>query len=341
MLRNVILTRKHIAIAAAFVMVVAAAVYGFGQWAPGGAEITTAPHQALYRLTLSRLRSGSSIAGVSGQMTYRIEDVCDGWNVAQRFNMQFVYPQIVEGENPSASVVSDYNTYESKDEKHFQFSTRRMRNGQVTEEILGKADRQSNGTGTIVYQRPRMAQVDLPTDVFFPNQHTLKILEAAAAGKKVVLFPLFDGSDTALATDVNNVISPAHKPYVVKVVDMTPVKLAPVDDTENDNADTVDTSATPAAAQTVTPMTADALNHNPLIENTRAWRIRMAFFSRSDALKTGVDSSSDEHASMEPDYEMTMILHSNGVVSSCTLDYPDFSLDADLISIAEVAKNGC
>jgi len=270
-------------------------------------------------------------------MSYRIEDVCDGWNVAQKFSMQFVYP-----EGPAAWLVSDYNTFESKDGKRFQFSTRRLKDGQVTEEIFGKAQRQGDGNGVIEYQRPQAARVPLPTDVLFPNQHTLKILEAAASGEKVIFIPLFDGSDTTLGADVNSVILPMKKPYVMKVEDVAPVKTMPVDD--GDDEDTADS----APPKTITPMSADALNQSPLIGGTRAWRIRMAFYPRPDALPAqddGKDASAAndtaDDTGLVPDYEMTMILHSNGVVSSFTLDYPDFSLDADLLSINEVAKNSC
>jgi hypothetical protein len=341
MMKNLILTRRDIIHAVLIIAGIAAILYGATWLRVSPGDITTAPHQALYRLSLSRLRQGGSIAGVSGQMSYRIEDACDGWNVSQKFSMQFVYP-----ESGAAWLVSDYSTFESKDGKRFQFATRRLKDGQVTEEILGKAQRSADGSGTIEYQRPRVASVALPADVLFPNQHTLKILEAAASGQKILFVPLFDGSDLSLGTDVNNVMMPAKKPYIAKVEDITPIKPMPMDDGDDDS----DAAGAPPA-QNLTPMTADALNHSPLINGTRAWRVRMAFYPRPDAIKIQDDNAADPDAGNDdaaaddqdliPDYEMTMILHSNGVVSSFTLDYPDFSLDADLLSINEVARNSC
>ena len=333
MIHKLILTRREIAVAAIIVVGIAAMLFGVSRLHHRSDDITTAPHQALYRLSLSRLHQLSNIAGVSGQMSYRIEDACDGWNVAQKFSMQFVY-----ADAPAAWVVSDYNTFESKDGKRFQFSTRRLKDGQVTEEILGKAERHGSGGGTINYQRPKAAEVPLPADVLFPNQHTLKILEAAAAGQKIIFIPLFDGSDTTLGSDVNNVIMAVKKPYVVKIENIAPLRPLPPEANDDDSDEA-------AAPQAITPMTADAINHSPLINGTRAWRIRMAFYPRPDALPAE-DISADEDTvdsdtDILPDYEMTMILHSNGVVSSFTLDYPDFSLDADLLSIVEVAKNSC
>jgi len=310
-----------------------------GLWQTAGG-ISIAPHQALYQMTLSRLVQSNEIADVRGQMSYRIEDVCDGWNVAQRFNLQFVYT-----DQPSTLVVSDYNTYESKDGRRYQFSTRRTHGGQVTDEILGRAERGAQGEGAITYQKPQGATVPLPPNVLFPTQHTLAILRDAAAGQRWFSAPLFDGSDLSKATDVTTFIRPQNKPYIIKVTEVAPIKFAPLPD-EDDNAAPVKDEAKHAQTAPIT-MTAEQVNAMPLLSNTRAWRLRMAFYTRGDAIisdaskKNPPTGEDDPLNSITPDYEMTMILHSNGVVSSFTLDYPDFSLNARLLSIAEVSGNSC
>jgi len=308
-----------------------------GMWKPNGG-IFIAPHQALYQMTLSRLHQANEIADVRGQMSYRIEDVCDGWNVAQRFNLQFVYT-----DQPSALVVSDYNTYESKDGRQYQFSTRRTHGGQLTDEILGRAERSAQGDGTLTYQKPQGAASSLPPNILFPTQHTLAILHAAAAGQRWFSAPLFDGSDLSKATDVTTFIRPQNKPYIIKVTEVAPIKFAPLSDEEDDVAKVEE--VVPIRAPRA--MTTEQLNAVPLLSNTDAWRLRMAFYTRGDAIVADADKKNlpgpedDPLNSITPDYEMTMILHSNGVVSSFTLDYPDFSLNARLLSIAEVSGNSC
>lgn len=333
---TMILTRARVILIALVLCSVAGTLYATHDlWQSAGA-ITTASHQALYQLRLSRLRQSNSLADVRGEMSYRIEDACDGWNVAQRFNLQFVY-----SDQPSALETSDYNTYESKDGQHYQFSTRHQRNGQITDEILGKAERNGPlGDGVIDYERPKTAQAKLGADVLFPTQHTLHILQEALAGKQWFTAPLFDGSDLSLANDVNVFATRVNKPYIAEVKEIMPLEKTPVDDAD-------DAAPVPEESTAPQPMTVEQLNANPLIANTRAWRIRMAFYPRQDAIQTEDQKSADLSPeddpanAVTPDYEMTMVLHSNGVVSSFTLDYPDFSLDANLLSIAEVAKNSC
>lgn len=331
-MKKLILARRRFLILVLVLGVVAAVVAGWQYWPHSDDAITTAPHQALYQIRLSKLRQGSQIAGVSGYMSYRIEDACEGWNVAQKFSMQFVYP-----ENPSSWLVSDYNTYESKDGRHFQFSTRRLKNGELTDEVLGKVDRTAPGGGAIEYQKPILARVPLPEDVLFPNQHTLKTLEAARNGQTMIFLPLFDGSDQSIGTDVNNLISPVKKPYRIKVVSIEPVK-APETDEESDHTAVQEELQDSPPPQS---MSEDALNNSPLVKDVRAWQIRMAFYPRPDFAKPAGGEEAADEESLTPDYEMTVTLHANGVVSGFTLDYPEFSLDADLISIAEVAENSC
>jgi len=336
-----ILTRTRAFLILIVLCLAAAGLYAARGLFQTAGEISIAPHQALYQMTLSRLHQANEIADVRGQMSYRIEDVCDGWNVAQRFNLQFVYT-----DQPSALVVSDYNTYESKDGRRYQFSTRRTHGGQLTDEILGRAERSAQGDGTITYQKPQSATASLPPNVLFPTQHTLAILRDAAAGQRWFSAPLFDGSDLSKATDVTTFIRPQYKPYIIKVTEIAPIKFAPVPDDGEDVASMKD-EVKHAPTSAPRAMTAEQINAMPLLSNTHAWRLRMAFYTRGDAIvadadkKNPVAAEDDPLNSITPDYEMTMILHSNGVVSSFTLDYPDFSLNARLLSIAEVSGNSC
>jgi hypothetical protein len=60
----------------------------------------------------------------------------------------------------------------------------------------------------------------------------------------------------------------------------------------------------------------------------RAWKIRLAFFP----LESPGDTS---------DYELSMVIHENGVISDMTIDYSDFSVKQKLLALEPLADLGC
>jgi hypothetical protein len=88
------------------------------------------------------------------------------------------------------------------------------------------------------------------------------------------------------------------------------------------------------------PSAADpAVPANPLLDSPRH-RIRVAFYA-----PTGTADPKDEmtaaDTSEEPEYEMTMTVHDNGVVSDYDYDYEDFSVHGQLQAIQAVPKPHC
>ena len=68
---------------------------------------------------------------------------------------------------------------------------------------------------------------------------------------------------------------------------------------------------------------------NPLLKSP-AHKVRLAYYPPAD--------EKGENQGAEPDYEMTMILHENGVVSSMQIDYDQFSLKGDLQALEPGAE---
>lgn len=62
--------------------------------------------------------------------------------------------------------------------------------------------------------------------------------------------------------------------------------------------------------------------------NTPAWKVRMAVFPTEKP---------EEHA----DYEMTMILHENGIISDMLIEYDDFSVTQKLIALEKLEGEKC
>jgi hypothetical protein len=69
------------------------------------------------------------------------------------------------------------------------------------------------------------------------------------------------------------------------------------------------------------------LRKNPLLKD-QSWPIRMAFFKPKS--ETGT-----------PDYEMNLSLLPNGVAKSMLIDYGDFSVRGELISLEALPASGC
>jgi hypothetical protein len=67
---------------------------------------------------------------------------------------------------------------------------------------------------------------------------------------------------------------------------------------------------------------------DPSLLAGQAWRIRMAFFPQSVQSET-------------PDYELTMILHDNGVISRMNIDYQDFTIEQALQALAAMPPDPC
>lgn len=59
---------------------------------------------------------------------------------------------------------------------------------------------------------------------------------------------------------------------------------------------------------------------DPALINTPGWKMRLAFFPKETEL-------------VEADYEMSIVLHDNGVISDIEIEYKDFSIAQELVAI--------
>jgi hypothetical protein len=80
---------------------------------------------------------------------------------------------------------------------------------------------------------------------------------------------------------------------------------------------------------------------SPLLDSP-AHRIRLAFYPpQGDGDADGVGDATTVADGEEPEYEMTMTLHDNGVVSDYDYDYQDFSVHGQLQAIQSVPRPRC
>ncbi|MCR0981920.1 cell envelope integrity EipB family protein [Roseomonas populi] len=170
-----------------------------------GAEAMAA-HRAAYRLTFDRSRDNSDIARAEGVMLFEVLDACDGWASRQRLTMR-----MQDRDGQTVETASDYSTWESKDGRRLRYSLTQMTAGAVSNRITGEATLQPDGSGTARYDQPRPSQEALPPGTLLPMAHTIRAIEAARSGQKILNVPLMDGTSDDGSQDSTTVLSPWRK----------------------------------------------------------------------------------------------------------------------------------
>src|SRR3954451_22061362 len=126
-------------------------------------------------MTLGSTKSNSGVVGASGTMPDEWGDTCDGWTVEQRYKLRMQY-----AESSEVEITSNYVTWESKDGLRYRFNERKMKNGELDEEVRGDARLEGRGkAGVANFVRPKADTVELPPGVVFPTEHTLLLIERA------------------------------------------------------------------------------------------------------------------------------------------------------------------
>jgi hypothetical protein len=190
-----------------FLAVLAAACFAPGGEAPRAANQpgadAMAAHRAAYNLTLDRTRDNSDIARARGVMLYEVVDACDGWATRQRFTLI-----LTDRDGTEIETGSDYSTYETKDGRSLRFSLTQTTGGAVSSRVAGEARVGGpEGGGTARFTEPEAKEEQLPPGTMLPMLHTIRALEAARAGQRLLLTPLFDGTSAEGAQDTTTVIS--------------------------------------------------------------------------------------------------------------------------------------
>jgi hypothetical protein len=167
-----------------------------------------APHRALYSLNLAKTNSAGGVVGATGAMVYEWGETCTGWTVQQRFRLRLEY-----AEQDNVEVSSNLVTWESKDGLRYRFNERRVRNGDVDEEIKGEATLAGPGKGgSAEFTKPHAVTLVLPPGTLFPTAHTLFLIERAEAGGQFVVRKVFDGATVENAGEISAVIGAKLKP---------------------------------------------------------------------------------------------------------------------------------
>lgn len=162
-------------------------------------------HQAIYRITLGTAASGSGIVNASGAVLYRFTDTCDGWAVENRTALRLIL-----GEEAETTTEWAYASWEAKDGSAFRFRVRDSQDGEMIEELRGKAVKgDSETSGRADFSLPAGTAVELPAGTMFPTAHLLRLFAMARAGKHTATDLFFDGASLENPYRVGAVFGPA------------------------------------------------------------------------------------------------------------------------------------
>lgn len=150
------------------------------------------PHRAVYDITFDHATPGSGVADMTGRMVYEMTGShCQGYSQSMRFVTRMTNQE-------GGSQVNDLRTssYEDLAKHLLRFSSTQYEDQKLSERAQGSAEPGNGKTFTEVkLTKPAKKTVKLPSDLYFPIQHSLALVEAAREGKTIFAANLFDGSD--------------------------------------------------------------------------------------------------------------------------------------------------
>lgn len=176
---------------------------------PKEASNVLTPHKALYDIQLVATRSGAQVVNISGEMLYEWRPTCEGWVTDHRFNLFYEY-----ADSPATKITSDFSTFENYSGEDFSFSARRKRDGNLYEELRGRAVIRDKG-GKAEFTMPTDLSFDLEQDYMFPMGHTVEMVRQALANNKFFTATVFDGSDDEGPVEINSFIGKSVNPMKV------------------------------------------------------------------------------------------------------------------------------
>jgi envelope integrity protein B len=154
---------------------------------PGG---ELASHRAVYELKLAQSHGNSSTVSARGRILYDfVGSACEGYKLEFR--------QVSELDNGEGKVtLSDLrsNTWEDGQAKNFHFKSENYMNSRLVDAVEGQAVREP-GDIAVTLTKPKETKLSLDRLIVFPTEHVRRIVDAARAGKTILEFPVYDGSE--------------------------------------------------------------------------------------------------------------------------------------------------
>ena len=161
------------------------------QDSPQDSPIELVPHRAIYDLTLGRTRGSAQIVGVRGAFS-----TISTATPATAIRCGSVKcPSLNSGEGKISTSDLRSTTWEGGDAKSFKFTSENFVDENLVDAVDGRAEHGAKATAVNLI-KPEHKLLDIDPAVVFPTEHMVRVILAARAGKSILDFPVFDGSDT-------------------------------------------------------------------------------------------------------------------------------------------------
>src|SRR5271169_3198117 len=148
-------------------------------------------HRAIYDLSLGKTRGNAQVAGVRGRILYDF----DG-NSCQGYSLEFrQVSELNTGEGKASTSDLRSTTWEGADAKKFNFTSQNFVDENLVGSVDGRAEHDPNKTA-VDLDKPQQKSLNLDAGVVFPTEHMVRVINAARAGKTILDFPVYDGSET-------------------------------------------------------------------------------------------------------------------------------------------------
>lgn len=160
------------------------------------APINFTPHRAVYAVELARGNPTGGVADLTGRLVYELTGSrCESFTQTMRF-----VTRTTNGEGQIALSDMRSSFEEAGDGRRFSFNSQNFRNKRLSERTEGVATivNPSDQQLEISLTRPRATSKTFSRDVMFPVTHSFALINAARAGKKLLITDLYDGSDEGL-----------------------------------------------------------------------------------------------------------------------------------------------
>ena len=163
------------------------------QLAPAAKGVQLAAHRAVYDLTLDHTGAGSNVSDIRGQLTYDFSgSECQGYTLNTR-----LVTEIFDRESKPSITDIRSEAQEDSEGRRFRFNTSQYVNDKLSENTKGFAVRstRSRDIVNVELEKPKRGMLTLSGNVYFPTQHSLAILKAAATGQSRLQADIYDGSE--------------------------------------------------------------------------------------------------------------------------------------------------
>lgn len=188
------------------------------------AQITLAPHRAVYDLSIDPSKTGSKIDRAKGKIAFEITgNDCQGYAITLR-----QVTQLDSGEG--RETMSDLRsiTWEDGEAKSFRFKTQNFVNQDLKDDVDGAVERTPDLGFQVRLNKPKNTPFPLKGPILLPTEHLKKLIEAGGASKNILEAKVYDGSpDGKKVYDTLSVIGagtttapdedPAKKPELANV----------------------------------------------------------------------------------------------------------------------------